>query len=134
MQKPTGITVSTLLMAVFLVVGAVTAIIAPMPAMPQTPMSPSALTGLIHIAVIFFTFFGAVCVFFYSKGQNWARWLVMIDCLFTFVNLIHLHKTWQVSPLGGANLTGQGLLAIFLFYYLNTAPIRAWFLLPSTEK
>jgi hypothetical protein len=127
MQKPTGITISTVLMCLFLVIGLVMTFTRPLPVMPSSAMSPSAMAGMVHIFAAVFTIIAAVCVWFYWSGQEWARWIVMADCVFTFFGLTHISKSWATSHLGAIVTICQVLLAIFLLYYLNTAPVRAWF-------
>jgi hypothetical protein len=132
MKKPTGITISTLLMCLFLIIGVITTFTRTVP-VPATggPVSTAGMAGIIHGFAIVFTIFAAVCVYFYWTGKDWARWLVMIDCVLNFFSLTHLVKTWNFSHLSALVSIGQVILSIFLLWYLNTTPIRAWFAGPK---
>jgi len=121
MQKPTGITITTALMCLFLIIGIVITFARPLPIPANSAASPSMIATLVHVGVIVYTLIAAICIWFYWSGKEWARWVVMIDCLLVF------GKAWGTSHLNAEITIGQVLLAIFLLYYLNTAPIRAWF-------
>ena len=127
MQKPTGITVTTVLMCLFLVIGVVITFGRPLPIPSNAAASPSMIATFVHVGVVVYTLIAAVCIWFYWSGQEWARWVVMIDCLLVFISLRNIGKAWATSHLNAEVTICQVLLAIFLLYYLNTAPIRAWF-------
>jgi len=127
MQKPTGITITTALMCLFLIIGIVITFARPLPIPANSAASPSMIATLVHVGVIVYTLIAAICIWFYWSGKEWARWVVMIDCLLVFISLRNIGKAWGTSHLNAEITIGQVLLAIFLLYYLNTAPIRAWF-------
>jgi len=127
MQKPTGITVTTVLMILFLISGAVLTFHAPIPAMPNSDVSSSTIAAFAHIGFAVYAVIALVCIWFYYSGKEWARWVVMIVSVLELLGLISIAKTFAASHLSGANAIAKALLAIFLLYYLNTAPIRAWF-------
>ena len=86
MQKThIGITITAGLMALILVVGLAYHLHRRGTAdAPDAEFSISASTFImaIRVVAIVFTIIAAVFVWFYWNGQNWARWLVMIDCVF----------------------------------------------------
>jgi len=81
---------------------------------------------------IFGALIAAICVFFYWKGHEWARWIVMIDAVLVLLLLIGIVRTWNASHLGGAISLAKGILAVYLLWNLNTAPVKAWFKMPQT--
>jgi hypothetical protein len=127
MQKPTGITVTTVLMVLFLISGAVLTFGRPMPAVPNSPVSSSAIAAFAHIGFAVYAVIALVCIWFYYSGKEWARWVIMIVSVLELLSLISIAKTFATSHAVGANAIAQALLAAFLLYYLNTEPIRAWF-------
>jgi hypothetical protein len=95
-------------------------------------LDPSTLTGRSEDYGLVFNFvmFGTVS-FFYWKGQNWARWVAMLLCclcLLELFNLDHEHTLGKVF----STLYDTGL-AIFLLWFVNTPPIRRWFLRRTTS-
>ena len=86
-------------------------------------------TPLFAVTVIVTAVIFAVLYFFW-KGQNWARWLVLAASALAIFNLKEItHPTmaeWDTAiriPL----LYAQALFASFLLYYLNTSGARSWF-------
>ena len=127
MQKPTGITISTLLMVLFLISGAVLTFGQPLPAMPNSAIPSSTIAAFAHIAFAVYAVIALVCSWFYYSGKEWARWVVMIVSVLVLLGLINIVKTFAASHLSGADAIAKDLFAVFLLYYLNTPPIRAWF-------
>ena len=127
MQKPTGITVTTVLMVLFLIIGAVLTFHAPIPTVPNSPISSSTISTFAHAAFALYAIIALVCIWFYYSGHEWARWVVMIVSVLDLLGLISIAKTFAASHLSGADAIAKAVLAIFLLYYLNTPPIRAWF-------
>jgi hypothetical protein len=67
---------------------------------------------------------GYIVLWFYWKGRNWARILVLLTSLLCLYNLYH----WNHFGLRGQIMVGaEALLAIFLLYWLNTPKVRAFF-------
>ena len=110
MSKPIGITVSALLMMLSLVAGLVIAYI-------------HGDTSLIFWAVIIAL---SVVTYFYWTAHNWARMLVLIYCLLCLIPVRVVHHQWMLVRFSWIAAC-QALLAIYLLWYLNTRPIRAWF-------
>jgi len=137
MHKPSSINLTAGLMALFIVLNLVssyTMAIPPMPAnMAANPMvTPGLMASMAHGMAIFGAIIAAICVFFYWKGHEWARWVVMIDAVIVLLSLIGIHKTFTTSYLGGYVAIAKAVLAIYLLWNLNTAPIKAWFRMPKT--
>jgi hypothetical protein len=67
---------------------------------------------------------GYVVLWFYWKGRNWARMAVLLTSALTLYNLRYVlrgnvfHHVMTVS---------EASLGIFLLYWLNTTPVRAYF-------
>ena len=98
-----------------------------MPATPNPAVSSSTIAAFAHIGFAVYAVIALVCIWFYYSGKEWARWVVMIVSVLELLSLISIAKTFAASHAVGANAIAQALLAAFLLYYLNTAPIRAWF-------
>jgi hypothetical protein len=66
-----------------------------------------------------------VIVFFYRSGFNWARWAVFVISLLSLFEVTTLNR--PVSMVAHGLTILDVTMAIFLFWYLNTRPVRAWF-------
>jgi len=67
---------------------------------------------------------GYVVLWFYWKGHNWARILVLLTCLLSLFNLTRLG---HVRVGGQVMVIIEAAIAIFLLYWLNTAEARDFF-------
>jgi len=67
---------------------------------------------------------GYVVIWFYWKGRNWAKILVLLTSLLCLYNLYYLNR---YGLRGQVMVGGEALLAIFLLYWLNTSKVRAFF-------
>jgi hypothetical protein len=80
-----------------------------------------------HAIFVIFTVIIAinyVVIWFYWKGRNWARILVLLTSLLCLYNLRH----WNHSGIAGRVMIGaEAILAIFLLYWLNTLTLRAFY-------
>jgi len=80
-----------------------------------------------QILFIIFTisiFIGYIVIWFYWKGRNWARILVLPASLISLYNL----RDWNHGGAMARIMIGtEAILAVFLLYWLNTRPIRAFF-------
>jgi hypothetical protein len=124
-------------MALFIVLGLISTFtmgVPPMPAnMAANPMvTPGMIASIGHSSAIVGSIIAAICVYFYWKGHEWARWLVMIDAVLVLLLALGIRTTWANSTLGGMVTIGKTILAIYLLWYLNTAPVKAWFKIPKT--
>src|ERR1700722_19558577 len=63
-------------------------------------------------------------IWFYWKGRNWARILLLLTSLLCLYNLRH----WNHGGIAARIMVGaEAVLAIFLLYWLNTPTVRAFF-------
>jgi hypothetical protein len=84
---------------------------------------PKALVTFIVFTV--FIVIGYLVIWFYWKGRNWARILVLLASLLCLYNLRH----WNHSGLLERLMVGaEAMLAIFLLYWLNTRKVREFFI------
>src|ERR1700722_1386574 len=71
---------------------------------------------------------GYLVIWFYWKGRNWARILVILTSLLSLYNLRH----WNHSGIVERVMNGGGaVLGIFLLYSLNAPSVRSLFWVPS---
>ena len=110
MSKPTGVKVSALLMMLSLAAGLVISYV-------------HGETSVIFCAVIIAV---SVITYFYWTAHNWARRLVLIYSFLCVIPVRLVHHQWVLIRFSWVAV-GQALLAIYLLWYLNTRPIRAWF-------
>lgn len=67
---------------------------------------------------------GYVVIWFYWKGHNWARVLVLLSSLLAVFNL----HVWNRAGIAERIMIGtEGALAVFLLYWLNTSRTKAFF-------
>src|SRR5580698_3012390 len=72
--------------------------------------------------------FGSLVIWFYWKGKNWARILVLLTSLLCLYNVL----LWNRVRLPERVIIGiEAALSLFLLYWLNTRKVRAFF---SAEK
>jgi hypothetical protein len=82
-----------------------------------------------HARTIFVMFtvtiaIGYVVIWFYWKGKNWARILVLLTSLLCLYNL----RQWNHGGIAERLMIGaEAMLAIFLLYWLNTQRVRLFF-------
>jgi len=70
---------------------------------------------------------GYVVLWFYWQGRNWARWMVLLTSLLALLNLAF----WTAAmPAERILIAAEVPLALFLLYWLNTSPIRKYFVNP----
>jgi hypothetical protein len=71
---------------------------------------------------------GYVVLWFYWLGRNWARWVVLVECLQCFWNLRYLvHRNPHATAFEPVMIVAEAAIAIYLVWYLNTPSVRAWF-------
>lgn len=68
-----------------------------------------------------------LAVFFFWKGREWALWFVMLSSAFTLIISSFFLLVQHTRGPDPALTAAHGLLALFLFVYLNTRAVRAWF-------
>jgi hypothetical protein len=72
---------------------------------------------------------GYLVLWFYWKGRNWARLLVLLTSLLALYNL----RYWSLRGIAGRIMLGaEAALAIFLLYWLNTRRVREFFITPKS--
>ena len=82
-----------------------------------------------HAATVFYVFtvfivVGYVVIWFYWKGRNWARILVLLTsllCLYNLRRFLHSGVIMQVM------IGTEALLAVFLLFWLNSEPVKSYF-------
>lgn len=99
--------------------------------------SGGALAGLLnaqHLPALFFLTFLLVLEMFiirsYWKGEDWARVVVLIASFLLAVDAISTiaeHDGSLVVAMSHPVLFFRFALVVFLLYWLNTSPLRAWF-------
>jgi hypothetical protein len=71
---------------------------------------------------------GYVVLWFYWKGRNWARILVLLTSLLALHNL----RYWNIRGVAERVMLGaEAALAVFLLYWLNTRRVRDFFITPK---
>ena len=116
MTRPRGVKVATALLCLFNVLGA---------AFFESPEGVSAAVRMgVAAAMVVAVAVSFVVTWFFWKGRNWARWLVMAMSVFT---LLTLWPKGTEGPLLMAFLVAQALLAAWLLFWLNTRTARAFF-------
>ncbi len=63
-------------------------------------------------------------LWWYWKGLNWARWIVLLESFSCVWSLKYLRGA---TPVEISMIVAEGILAVFFLVYLNTKPVRAWF-------
>lgn len=112
MERPTGVSVTTALMSICNAMGWFTI----------EWDKPRGAQKLALYAI--FILIGYVCIWFYRRGSNWARVVVMLTSLLTIVNLFFISRGNMISRV---MVLSEAVLGIFLLYWLNTAPAREYF-------
>ena len=117
MNRPAGITVTTILMAICNAMGWLII----------DYSSPHAHGTFVIFTVLILA--GYAVLVAYWKGKNWARILVLINSVITILNL----RYWNLpSPTilrtpNRVMIASEFAIGIFLLYWLNTSCIRAFF-------
>jgi len=72
-----------------------------------------------------FILFGYRVLFFYWRGRNWARILVLLTSLLSIFNLFLLSRPHAFPR--QAVIVGEAVLGVFLIYWLNTREAKEFF-------
>lgn len=131
MQRPLGITVTALLMVGNLVCDVFFALTAPYISNSAIkPTGPSGLMIAFHVVLAAFILVEIVAIPFYWLGKAWARWAVLVGCIYYLYSLRSIVRDWHrrhdIALLG----IGAAVLAVYLLWYLHTERVRAWFARP----
>lgn len=114
-MRPQAVTATTWLMAILNALG--------LAFMADPAPGPFELAvRFVNLAV--FVTAGYVVLWFYWRGHNWARWLVMITCPLCFWNLTGLP---HVNVVAQFMIIAEALVAVFLLWWLNTVTARGFF-------
>jgi len=125
MQRPSGVTYTAAVMVLTTILGIIGNLTGTLP--------PQMMATFVHASAFVSAIIGGIFIFLYWKGYSWVRWAVMIYCLVPLASLITIKNIFAISPINGVSVVINVVLAIFLLYYLNTAPVRVWFNSPKTE-
>jgi hypothetical protein len=118
--RPKAVTISTWLMAVLNILGYAI--------MWEPEAHETRLTVFFFIVVFTLTIAaGYVVLWFFWKGKNWARILVLLNCFVCFYNVRDIHFFLRVNPVEKVTLVSEAVLAIFLLYWLNTREAKVYF-------
>jgi hypothetical protein len=71
-----------------------------------------------------FILVGYVVLWFFWKGRNWARVLVMLTSILCLYNLHYWSRGRLVERI---MIGGEAVTAVFLLYWLNTQTVRTFF-------
>lgn len=71
--------------------------------------------------------FESVVLWFYWHGSDWARWVVVLGCLLSFVSLRHFIIGPPVTHGRDVIIVYRILVAIVVMAYLFTREARSWF-------
>jgi len=85
-------------------------------------LRPLNLTVRLIITVTYALAF--LILWFYWRGRNWARIVIMLVSAYALFNLRHLGSVDEFTTV---KLVAQGALGAFLLYWLNTASGRVYF-------
>jgi len=118
--RPKAVTISTWLMAIFNILGYA---ILWEPEAHKTRFAVFFFVSVFTLTIVA----GYVVLWFYWKGKNWARILVLLNCFLCFYNVHDVHFFLRVNPVEKVMLLGEAVLAVFLLCWLNTRSAKAYF-------
>lgn len=132
MQRPIGVTLTAILMVVNIFLDVALPFISPTVTMTNERSGGPALSTVLialHIALAALIAFQFIVVLYYWLGRFWARWFVLVGCIYYLVGLKDLISQWHLHhSYATAGLTlGSAALALYLIWYLHTADVRDWF-------
>ena|ERR1017187_1920278 len=116
--RPRAVTISTWLMAILNILGY------------SLLWEPHKTRNIVVFLFVIFTFsisMGYVVLWFFWKGKNLARLLVLLNCFVCFYNVRDVHIFLRVNPVEKVMLLGEAALAVLLLWYLNTREARGFF-------
>ena len=129
MPKPNGFPLTVTVLWVLLVASLLLNIFAPAPP-PSTLASGAILAMAKTIAIVgglIGAAIGAVIIVFYSKGENWARWVIMVVSALYIVGFLITLIHWSLFPAKTVLSAVQAVFAAYLLWFLNTPPVKGWF-------
>ena len=129
MRRPIGISLTALFMALTICVDVAHVLVpSARPAHTQAlgHVSPQVVLA-IHVALTAFVALECITVIFYWLGRSWARWFVLVGCIYYLTGLKDLRFFWGRSPWVAFFAALDAVLAIFLLWYLHWRDVRTWF-------
>jgi hypothetical protein len=119
-MRPKPVTVTTWLMALFNILG-------------YALLWGKPSTAIIGYAAMYTIFIGLgyVVLWFYWRGANWARVLVLLTSIVAIYNLRTLPSANAAVKL---MLIGEAVISVFLLYWLNTAQAKLFFKHPARRS
>jgi len=131
MQRPIGVTITAILMVVNIFADLLLSLLSSTAVVPNANSHGptfSLYVVALHIALVAMIAVQGVVVVFYWLGRSWARWFVVVGCLFYLMGLKDLAAQWHQHHHANAGLTiGSASLAVYLLWYLHTGRILHWF-------
>jgi hypothetical protein len=101
------------------------------------PVSPHAALA-IHTALAAFIALECTTVVFYWLGRSWARWFVLVGCIYYLTGVKDLAILWSHSRFIAIFAALDAVLALFLLWFLHWRNVRTWFHersnIPATNK
>jgi hypothetical protein len=86
-----------------------------------SPAASFALYGMLYSLLALISF---VVIWFFWRGRNWARLLVMATSVLAVTNLSWF---WPTSSVAKVILVAEAILGAWLLFWLNTRPAKAFF-------
>lgn len=88
-----------------------------------------------HAATTFWLFSifilaGYLVTWFYWRGRNWARLLVLLTSLLCFYNLRYFSRRGIVERV---MVGSEAVLAVFLLFWLNSRSVKSFFQAPKRD-
>ncbi len=84
----------------------------------------SSIFEIYAIVAVIFVIISFIVLWFFRKGKNWARLLVMIASLLCFINIYN----YMLYPVFTKIVTAaQMILGGYLLYWLNTENVKEYF-------
>ncbi|MGZ4999951.1 MAG: hypothetical protein ACXV7F_06590 [Methylomonas sp.] len=111
-MKPKGLTETTVAMCVMNIAGFV---------FVDSKIAPVEIQYAIFSVIIAVTY---LVLWYYWKGKNWARLLVLLTAIVAILNLFALSSSTLLS---GALIIIEAIFGIFMLWWLNTQSVKAYF-------
>ena len=90
--------------------------------------------GSVVVAIFLVVIASYIVLWFFWKGRNWARLLVLFISVVAVIDLFALIRPPGNVVLYDAGVIAWALLGLFLLYWLNRADVRGWFTNPKSTK
>jgi hypothetical protein len=89
-----------------------------------------------HAATTFWLFtililVGYLVIWFYWKGRNWARILVLLTSLLCLYNLRYFLRGGIIEQV---MIGSEAVLAVFLLFWLNSRNVKSFFRAPKNTQ